>query len=234
MIKIKLLFLFSIAFLFMSPTRSPLTAWTPEAVVSQAEVERYGLNRCFTAVPIPDHIFQRMRGHSYPSNCDVPRADLRYLKVLHYDFNGRIRLGEMVCNKSVANDLLFVFRQLYHKRYAIGSMRLIDDFGADDEHSMQANNTSCFCYRRVKGQAKLSKHALGLAVDVNPLYNPCVRTIRGRRSVQPANGLPYIDRKAAFSHKISRDDVVYKYFTQRGFRWGGAWRSLKDYQHFEK
>ena len=99
---------------------------------------------------------------------------------------------------------------------------------------MQANNTSCFCYRRVKGQAKLSKHALGLAVDVNPLYNPCVRTIRGRRSVQPANGLPYIDRKAAFSHKISREDVAYKYFTQRGFRWGGAWRSLKDYQHFEK
>ena len=140
----------------------------------------------------------------------------------------------MVCNKSVANDLLFVFRQLYHKRYAIESMRLIDDFGADDEHSMQANNTSCFCYRKVKGQIRLSKHALGLAVDVNPLYNPCVRTIRGRRSVQPANGLPYIDRKTPFAHKISRDDVAYKYFTQRGFRWGGAWRSLKDYQHFEK
>lgn len=234
MSKIKLFLFCCLAVLLMSPTKSSLSAWTSGAVVSRAEVERYGLNRCFTAVAIPDAVFQRMRGHSYPSGCEVQRSDLRYLKVLHYDFNGRIRLGEMVCNKSIANDLLFVFRKLYDKRYAIGSMRLIDDFGADDEHSMQANNTSCFCYRKVKGQTKLSKHAHGLAVDVNPLYNPCVRTIRGRRSVQPANGLPYIDRKAAFAHKISRDDVAYKYFTQRGFRWGGAWRSLKDYQHFEK
>ena len=218
----------------MSPTSSPLTAWTPEAVVSQAEVERYGLNRCFTAVPIPDHIFQRMRGHSYPSNCNVQRADLRYLKVLHYDFNGRIRLGEMVCNKSVANDLLFVFRQLYHKRYAIGSMRLIDDFGADDEHSMQANNTSCFCYRAVKGSRKLSAHARGMAIDINPLFNPCVRRHKGFVTIQPATAGRYADRKASFSHKITPADTAYRVLTAHGFRWGGSWHSVKDYQHFEK
>lgn len=234
MSKIKLFLFCCLAVLLMSPTKSSLSAWTPGAVVSRAEVERYGLNRCFTAVAIPDAVFLRMRGHSYPSGCEVQRSDLRYLKVLHYDFNGRIRLGEMVCNKSIANDLLYVFRQLYDQHYPIERMLLIDDYGADDERSMQANNTSCFCYRKVKGHTKLSKHARGLAVDLNPLYNPCVRTIRGKRVVQPSTGAKYTNRSAAFAHKITRSDSAYKVFTSRGFRWGGAWRSLKDYQHFEK
>ena len=188
----------------------------------------------FSVEAIPDSIFRLMQGRSYTAGCTIPRSELRYLRLSHFDAEGQEHVGEMVCHRRIAQDVCDIFRALYQARYPVERMQLIDRYEADDERSMQANNTSCFCYRKVKGQIRLSKHALGLAVDVNPLYNPCVRTIRGRRSVQPANGLPYIDRKAAFSHKISREDVAYKYFTQRGFRWGGAWRSLKDYQHFEK
>lgn len=144
-------------------------------------------------------------------------------------------MGELVCNKQIASDVLSVFRTLYDEGYAIHSVRLIDDYGADDERSMRANNTSCFCYREVKGSRKLSAHALGMAVDLNPLYNPCCRKLRnGKLAVQPSNGVKYCDRGGQYPYKITRKDLAYRLFVGCGFRWGGAWRTVKDYQHFEK
>jgi len=184
---------------------------------------------------ISDSVFSRMLGRSYPEGCRVPRTDLRYLRVLHYDAEGQVQQGELVCNKRIATDLADIFRQLYEARYPIERMRLIDDYEADDERSMAANNTSCFCYRSVAGSTKLSKHAQGLAVDVNPLYNPCVKTDRnGHQRVQPAAGKPYADRQLPSPYRLTTDDLCYRLFKAHGFAWGGSWRSLKDYQHFEK
>jgi prepilin-type N-terminal cleavage/methylation domain-containing protein len=146
------------------------------------------------------------------------------------DANGGEHKGELVCNKAIAEDLIYIFRELYKARYPIERMTLIDRFDADDEQSMRDNNSSCFCYRVVKGTAKLSKHAQGLAIDINPLYNPCVR---GRR-VQPATASRYVNRQRSFNYKIEHGDLLWQLFTERGFRWGGAWRSMKDWQHFEK
>jgi len=141
----------------------------------------------------------------------------------------------MVCNKEIADELLTIFRQLYEARYVIESIRLMDDFDADDERSMRANNTSCFCYRAVAGSQKLSRHALGMAVDINPLYNPCVRQQKnGKPTVQPTTAIPFVDRQRSFPQKIDKSDLAYRLFMSHGFRWGGAWRTVKDYQHFEK
>ena len=181
----------------------------------------------FAVHELSDSIFQRMQGKSYPKGCPVKRTDLRYLTVLHVDAEGNVHRGELVCNRLIAQDVLDIFKQLYMARYPIQCMRLIDDYGADDERSMQANNTSGFCYRAVSGSQKLSK---GLAIDVNPLYNPCVKGAH----VQPSTGRRYVDRRSKFNYKIERGDLLWRLFTERGFRWGGTWRSLKDYQHFEK
>lgn len=197
------------------------------AVVSNGQV--------FTSVEMPDSIWTRMLGRSYPQGCEVPRSDLRYLELSYVDFEGHEHLGQMVCNKHIADDLIYIFRRLYEARYPIASMRLIDDYGADDARSMAANNTSCFCYRRVAGSTALSKHSRGMAVDVNPLYNPCVYVRSGR--VLPPEGRAYAhgrDRRKDIPGKIDTADLCYRLFVSRGFRWGGAWRSLKDYQHFEK
>ncbi len=220
----------------MPPVRLQKTsAWHAGAVVSAQEVASMGLDQCFRSDPIPDNVFARMRGKSYPMGCRVSRASLRYVRLLHCDEDGKTRMGELVCNKQIAADVLRVFRQLYDEGYPIHSVRLIDDFGADDERSMRANNTSCFCYREVKGSRKLSAHALGMAVDLNPLYNPYYRKHRnGKVTVQPANALKYCDRNARFPYKITRSDRAYRLFVSLGFQWGGAWRSVKDYQHFEK
>ena len=197
------------------------------AVVSNGQV--------FTSVEMPDSIWHRMQGCSYPQGCEVPRSDLRYLELSYVNFEGYEHVGQMVCNRHIADDLLYIFRRLYEARYPIASMRLIDDYGADDASSMAANNTSCFCYRRVAGSTALSKHSRGMAVDVNPLYNPCVYVRSGR--VLPPEGRTYAhgrDRRKDIPGKIDVTDLCYRLFVSRGFRWGGAWRSLKDYQHFEK
>ena len=192
-------------------------------------------SQVFSSQPVPDSVFQRMQGRSWPEGCTVSRSDLRYLRLSHFDAGKKEHVGEMVCNKAIANDLLEIFRELYRQKYPIQRIRLIDDYGADDERSMRDNNTSSFCYRRVSGTTKLSKHATGMAVDVNTLYHPYVRTGKnGRRIVEPATASKYVDRRKTFPYKIVKGDLLYRLFIQHGFKWGGSWRTMKDWQHFEK
>lgn len=157
------------------------------------------------------------------------------LTVKYIDFEGRTQQGMIICNKAISNDLHEIFAELYRAGYPIERIRPISEYGNEDERSMQANNTSCYCYRTVEGSSKLSKHARGMAIDVNPLYNPCVRRKKdGTLLVQPSTGRPYVDRSKPFKYKITQQDLCYRLFVRHGFKWGGAWRSLKDYQHFEK
>ena len=194
-----------------------------------------GTEKGFSQQAIPDAVFERMQGKSFPVGCKVSRNDLRYLRIKHYDLQGRVHEGEMICNKRIANDLIDIFKELYRQKYPIERMRLVDDYDADDEKSMQANNTSCFCYRRVEGYNKLSNHSMGMAVDINPLYNPLYkRYSNGKELVQPSNAKRYCDRKASFNYKIVKGDLLYRLFVNHGFEWGGDWHSKKDYQHFEK
>ena len=228
-------FLVSVSAQGVAESLARLKAWQAGSVVGVEGVERFGQDKCFTASVIPDKVFARMQGKSYPKGCTVRRSDLRYLRLLHVDKDGHIRLGEMVCNKAIAGDVLAIFKELFRQRYPIESVRLIDDFGADDERSMRANNSSSFCYREVKGSKKLSAHARGMAVDINTLYNPYYHRSRsGKVTVQPATGSKYLDRAGKFPYKIVRGDLVWQLFVSHGFKWGGAWRSVKDYQHFEK
>ena len=189
----------------------------------------------FTSAEVSDSIWNRMQGHSYPEGCTIARNQLRYLRLSYCDFEGNEHIGQMVCNQLISDDLLYIFRKLYEARYPIASIRLIDDYDANDSLSMAANNTSSFCYRMVHGSQTLSKHSRGMAVDVNPLYNPCVYVRSGK--VLPTEGKPYAYQRTTrkdIPGKIDTTDLCYRLFTQRGFRWGGTWRSLKDYQHFEK
>lgn len=179
---------------------------------------------------------RQVQGDKQPVRDELSQVhgDLRLVRVLYVDFEGETQEGALVCNKTIAEDVLDIFRQLYEARYPIEHIRPISEFGNDDEQSMRANNTSCFCYRRVAGTQKLSKHAQGLAIDLNPLYNPHVKVRNGRRTVQPETATRYADRSRSFPHKITRQSLPCRLFREKGFRWGGDWRSSKDYQHFEK
>lgn len=183
---------------------------------------------------IPDDIFEKMQGKSYKTDCTVPREDLRYLHVLHMGFDGQTKEGELVVNKAIADDVLAIFRQLYEAEYPIEKVRLVDEYDADDEASMSDNNSSAFNFRFISHTTTISKHGLGMAVDINTLYNPYVKTVNGKLSIEPANAEAYVDRSGDFPHKIDHNDLCYKLFTRYGFTWGGDWTHSKDYQHFEK
>lgn len=206
-------------------------AWLAMVLPSHAQ------DTCFTSQAIPDAVFARMLGKSYPKDCTTPRADLRYLNLSYCDAQGQTRQGEMVCHKRIAADLVSIFRQLWKEGYRIERMRLVDDYGADDQRSMAANNTSCFNFRYISGTRTVSKHGRGMAVDINPLYNPYVYTRGGVRRIEPAEGKAYAanrERLRGMPFVITRSDLCCRLFRQHGFRWGGDWARSKDYQHFEK
>ena len=178
-------------------------------------------------------IFTRIKGKSYKDNCTVPLSDLRYLHVLHVGFDGKTHDGEIICNKYIADDLLEIFEALYEAKYPIEKIKLVDEYDADDEASMADNNSSSFNFRYISYTTKISKHGYGLAMDINTLYNPYVKTVNGKLSIEPANAADYVDRSKDFDYKIDEDDLAYKLFIAHGFEWGGSWKSSKDYQHFE-
>ena len=183
---------------------------------------------------IPDDIFEKMQGKSYKADCTVPRDELRYVHVLHMGFDGQTKEGELVVNKAIADDVLAIFEELYQADYPIEKVELVDAYNADDEESMSHNNSSAFNFRFISHTTKISKHGLGMAVDINTLYNPYVKTVDGKLSIEPANATAYVDRSKDFPYKIDHDDLCYKLFTKYGFTWGGDWTHSKDYQHFER
>ncbi len=211
------------------------TRWKAGNIVTQTFVEAFGgLDSCFTSQPIPDRVWERMQGKTYKPNPHIGREDLRYVRALHWDYDNKIHTGEMVCNKIIADRLVIILRTLYENHYPIQRMVLPDEYDADDERQMRANNSSCFCYRVVAGSKTLSLHASGLAVDINTLYNPYVRRkADGSLYVQPSTGRPYCNRSKNFRYKITRNDLLCRLFLENGFTWGGDWRTHKDYQHFE-
>lgn len=206
--------------------------------VSSAEPETKE-SEGFSISEISDELFERMKkGNTYKEDCIIPREDLRYLTALHKDIDGNIHQGEMVVHKLIAEDVLEILEKFYEADYPIERMVLPDDYMADDETMMRDNNSSCFNFRFMSHSKRISKHGLGMAVDINTLYNPYHKIVKNEDGttedvVEPATGAPYLDRTRDFDYKINRGDLCYQLFTEKGFVWGGDWTSVKDYQHFE-
>ena len=174
----------------------PLTEWQAGRTVSQEAVDAFGgIDKCFAAEPIPDGVWQRMQGKTYKENPYIGRDDLRHIRALHWDYDNQMHVGEMIVNKQIAECVARILRQLFDAKYPIQRMLLPDVYDADDETQMRDNNSSCFCYRNIAGSANLSKHARGLAVDINTLYNPYYKDrADGTRYIQPATAEAYCDR----------------------------------------
>ncbi len=208
--------------------------------MASAHPERVTYAEGFFYEPISAEVESRIRGISYPeddTDVEVPLSDLSYVGVLYNDFDGNVAEGELICNNSIAPDLVEIFEELYRNGYQFERIELIDEYGGDDTLSMENNNTSCFNYRIVDGTDRLSKHAYGLAIDINPYYNPYVvfnKDGSGETYISPKGSEVYADRSKDFPYKIDENDLCYKLFIEHGFTWGGNWNSSKDYQHFQK
>ena len=185
----------------------------------------------FSQQALPSKIIQKIKNKSWKTPAPIKPEDLAYLKITYFGFDGKSHTGEMIVHQKVAKEVLGIFQELYRAKFPIEKMKLIDDYGADDNRSMSANNSSAFCVRPLTGENHgFSKHSYGLAIDINPLQNPYVKS----KTVSPPAGKDYLDRTMPRQGMIVKGDVCYNAFISRGWRWGGDWKSLKDYQHFEK
>jgi poly-gamma-glutamate synthesis protein (capsule biosynthesis protein) len=182
----------------------------------------------WTAAAIEGAVRARVEGSSWRPGCPVPLEDLRYVRLSHWGFDGEPHLGELVVHRDAVDSLQAIFAELFARRFPIRMMRLVDDFGADDDASVTADNTSAFNCRPVTGGTRWSQHSYGRAIDVNPFENPYVTNGR----VLVPGSATYVDRSNVRPGMILAGDAVVDAFASRGWSWGGSWSSPIDYQHF--
>lgn len=187
--------------------------------------------------PLSDNIqYVMKKAGSWKKGCPVALKDLRYLRLKYLDFEGQTREGEMIVHKAVADEVVDMFNELYNIHYPIHKMKIVSTYKGNDWLSIENDNTSAFNCRNATGSKKWSKHSYGKAIDINPIENP------------------YISRKGRISHKASlkyrkrvhkddsyadkavllKNDQATQIFKKYGWKWGGDWSGVKDYQHFSK
>lgn len=219
-------------------TLQEVQSGAPQEVLAGRTPDPAALSSYAAAYPIDEGIFARINGKSYRENDDIAPEDLRYVKVLHYNFDHQLQIGELIVNTEIADKICAIFSRLLKAEYEIESLRLVDDYwtgdpNTTDDASMLANNSAAFNYRTIYGTDKLSNHAKGYAVDINPAQNPYVIfTAEGYEKPYDFDET-YLNRDSGLPHVITHDDACYQAFTQEGFTWGGDWDNPKDYQHFE-
>jgi hypothetical protein len=171
-------------------------------------------------------------GPSWRPGCPLDPRRLRRVEINHIGFDGKTHRGDLIVHEDLAAEVIAIFEQLLQLRYPIEKIRSVDNYpAADDELSMEDNNTSAFNCREIPGTGRWSQHAFGRAIDLNPLLNPYIdRT----GAFQPKNAAPYLDRNRTDPGVLHEGDPAVRVFTDRGWRWGGDWRTPSDYQHFER
>lgn len=191
-------------------------------------------------LPIPNEVWDAMAGVSWHDRiaecsglgCSCPkRNDLSLLLVPFWDFDGQSVLGKIIVHRDVGREVADIFDELYRIKFHIARMELIEAFGGDDNASMAANNTSGFNCRVKTGGKTLSKHSSGRAIDINPVQNPFVKD----NTILPPAGRQFdtqAERNASITGLISKDGPVVNAFKKHGWKWGGDWSGLKDFQHF--
>lgn len=167
-------------------------------------------------------------GASWRPGCPVAPADLRRVRVSYWDYAGAPRQGDLILHRDVASNVAAAFAHLYDQRFQIARITPVSVFDGDDDASMAANNTSAFNCRPVAGTSTWSEHAHGRAIDINPIQNPYVSS---SGSVDPPAGAPWADRSHRVPGMVHFDGPVVRAFAFIGWRWGGRWTSVKDYQH---
>lgn len=163
------------------------------------------------------------------SGISIPQSILKKLSLVdveYFSFDGKLHKGQIVVNKSVVKDIKEIFEFIKKSKFPIEKVIPVAKYNWSDEASMNDNNTSAFNYRKVAGQKVLSPHAYGLAIDINPLQNPLIK----RNHISPS--------RAFYNEKVPgtilKNSKLVKEFQNRGWQWGGRWKSSKDYQHFQK
>ncbi len=129
----------------------------------------------FEILPLPTTLKTQMTDMgTWKPECPVDIDRLRLVKFMHYDFSGDQKHGEIVVLEAIATRVVNIFQALHGYHFPIAQAKTMEHYQGLDKPSMAANNTSAFLYRSIAGKTLLSVHSYGVAIDVNPIQNPCI------------------------------------------------------------
>lgn len=219
----------------------------------------------FRARPVLEcpEIVDLISGRSWRESSPVALSELAHLRVAHWDFEQQLRQGELVVHAEVAQEVLEIFRECFHKGVPFEKIRLVDRYFLPherflegealnrleveiDDRSMTDNNTSAFFARRKQPSGLWSNHSTGKAIDINPVQNPYVKKHLlsqekdnnnncSSYSAKPDTGVAYVTRTPHRKGQV--EGTIVEAFEGKGWHWGGNWNDadlVKDYQHFAK
>jgi hypothetical protein len=187
---------------------------------------------CITPLPVALQEAMRQSGVWQPW-CPVALPDLRLLTIRFIDFAGIVHDdGELIVHHRLAEGTAALFDALLAQAFPIHSIRSMHHFQGSDEASMAANNTSAFNCRTIAGSSKFSLHAYGVALDINPLQNPCLSFDTNHTpSIAPIAGWEYMNRR---NQKPGMVEPILPLAEHAGYStWGGSWTDPVDYHHFQ-
>ena len=149
---------------------------------------------------------------------------LELFEVVYLSTDGKIHRGQILSNKKIAENIRTIFRFMLEKEFVIEKAIPIVRYSWSDSLSMDDNNSYSFCYRDIT----YSKHATGMAIDINPRFNP-LRWKTENRPNQPKGAV--LD--TTVNGTLYPGHPVVDEFRRLGFRWGHSFTKFYDDHHFE-
>lgn len=136
---------------------------------------------------------------------------LQLIDVTYISTDEKLHQGQILTNKRLAKDIKEIFKFMLDQEFVIERAIPIVAYNWSDSLSMVDNNSYSFCYRNIS----YSNHAKGLAIDINPRFNP----LRWKTRDLPNEPLGAV-LNTMVNGTLHPDHPVVKEFRNRDFRWG--------------
>lgn len=150
---------------------------------------------------------------------------LKLIDVTYISTDNKLHQGQILTNKQLVTDIKEIFHLMLEQEFVIEKAIPIVAYNWSDSLSMKDNNTYSFCYRNVS----YSLHAKGMAIDINPRFNPLRWKTEGHPN-QPHEAV--LD--TTVNGTLYPNHPIVKEFRKRGFRWGHYFSRYWDDHHFDK
>ena len=191
----------------------------------------------FTIEKLSDNDKHNMiSNNAWNNNAPIGIDRLKKLKLSYLNFKDKVvNHGEMIVLDILANNVINIFKELLAIRFHIDNITPIHHYeNSNDNLSMRANSSTCFNSRFIANQKVLSKHAFGVAIDINPVQNPYLVYDEDKITIYPPNGFDYVHNRHQNQKGVITQQVVDIFANYQFSVWGGNWdyNNIKDYHHF--
>ncbi|MDD2474417.1 MAG: M15 family metallopeptidase [Dysgonamonadaceae bacterium] len=216
-------FLLSLFTLALSYACHPKQSKEEDMVIEENNIEKEILEEPDTTIIDSRYTFdEAIEGSNAPQKVI---DELHLINVTYLSTDNKLHQGQILTNKRLAQDIKEIFQFMLEQNFVIERAIPIVAYNWSDSLSMANNNTYSFCYRNIT----YSNHAKGLAIDINPRFNP----LRWKTKDLPNEPIGAV-LDTTVNGTLHPEHLVVKEFRKRGFRWGHTFTKYWDDHHFER